>query len=417
MVTRAKKPQRTRKPSGPSHGRESDSERETGSTTHQSTELRPNASTTARQDDEKPFTETARRPTPWIRRPGHPSEGGISGGGSDEQNHPDAQAGHGDHQPERGHPYDDPYQVLDAESHNSEAKPTPKPKPDSKPKHKKKGDQGDENRDVSSDEEQSDEKSSESSNENFAPEDLEKSPEVKSDEDKKVQKVDPGEDPKKNPVGEGNNIASSEIPDAFDDEGDDHLPRIQRRINAIRKGGHSIGVALADDDPELELVDLSLAEKCIITAEKQRRRKRNLMVNDSEMGNDIVNALAETLRPKWPEYIAMGFKVAFFIGDLAMIVSDITEEFILVDICVKEIIMGAVNLYNGTRETSDEKAATLRNGRGDPAIKLKERQQKGQVALVELTGVKALNTQQLETYNRLRVLLALERKAALEGGT
>jgi hypothetical protein len=121
--------------------------------------------------------------------------------------------------------------------------------------------------------------------------------------------------------------------------------------------------------------------------------------------------LAETLKPKWPGYLAMGFKVAFALGDIALIVNGITDDFILIDIPAKEIIEGAVELYKRARETPEDKAAAIRNGRGESAAKLEKRRQEGMVALMELTGVDNLNKKQLDTYDRLRVLLAMQRKA------
>jgi hypothetical protein len=201
--------------------------------------------------------------------------------------------------------------------------------------------------------------------------------------------------------------------DEFDDEGGDQLTRLRSRIRAIREGGNRKRPKLSEDDPDLHLVDLNLTEKFAATvAERQRRMKKTLRIDDPEMQKDIANALAETLKPKWPEYVALGFKLAFVIGDIALIVNGITDDFYLVNIPTKEIIQGAVSLVKRAMETPEEKAAAIRNGRGEDAEALEQRRRKGEVALMELAGVSKLNEQQRETYDRLRVLLAMEAKAS-----
>jgi hypothetical protein len=288
--------------------------------------------------------------------------------------------------------------------HGEQSKDPSQPKPKAKPKRKagEGSDRTEEDGDGAGDEEQTDGQTG-----------MKKNKGVNPDGDNGLEEVDLGKEPEViGAVGKKNASASSKVSDAFEGEGKDELSRLQSRINAIRKGGYHKAVALADDDPELELVDMGLAEKLVIAAQREKRKQKTLLPsNDEEMQKNIANALAETVKPKWPGYLAMGFKVAFVIGDIALMVNGITDDFILIDIPAKEIIEGAVELYKRVRETPEEKKEAIRNGRGESAAKLEERRQEGMVALMELTGVENLNKKQLDTYDRLRVLLAMQRKA------
>jgi hypothetical protein len=467
-----KKPSRTTH-GGPSQGSESN-EPETGNfdrpTSYEPSKARQGTSTTTQTPAGDKSGQQVRKPKPRFR-PGDQSAGGINiGGESDDGDSPGAQAGRGDRPIGRDHlsggPDDRPaggveshnpaqksklkpktkrkeadadnrtaedepsasgdkedtdpkivpkpggkHDTGEKSGHGEQSKDSSQPKPKAKPKRKagEGSDRSEEDGDGAGDEEQTGGQTG-----------MKKNKGVNPDGDNGLEEVDLGNEPETTPVKKKNASASSKIPDDFEDEGQDELSRLQSRINAIRKGGYRKAVALPDDDPELELVDMALADKFVIEARKQKliaaeREKRKgktlLPSNDEEMQKDIANALAETLKPKWPGYLAMGFKVAFALGDIALIVNGITDDFILIDIPAKEIIEGAVELYKRARETPEDKAAAIRNGRGESAAKLEKRRQEGMVALMELTGVDNLNKKQLDTYDRLRVLLAMQRKA------
>jgi hypothetical protein len=457
--------------SGPSQGSESH-EPETGNfdrpTSYEPSKAQQGTSTTTPKPVGHKSGQQVRKAKHKFR-PGDPSAGGISiGGESDDGDSHSAQAGHGDNPIGRDHlsggPDDGPAggvkshnpaqkskskpktkpkdrdaddrtvddePAVSGEEGDSEPKTVPKPggkhvmgeksghgeqstdpsqlkpKPKAKPKHK--AGEG-----IDGSEEAGDETGGEGPSGGQTG--MKKNKKVNPDGDSDLEEVDLGNEPEIIPIPKKNASASSKVPEAFEGEGEDELSRLQSRINAIRKGGHRNAVALAEDDPELEEVDMSLFEKFAITAaERQKRKNKILMVNDPDMQINIANALAETLKPKWPGYLAMGFKVAFVLGDIALIVNGITDDFILIDIPAKEIIEGAVDLYKRATESPEDKAAAIRNGRGESAAKLEKRRQEGQLALMKLAGVKNLNKQQLETYDRLRVLLAMERKAENAG--
>ncbi|KAL1797073.1 hypothetical protein ACET3X_005613 [Alternaria dauci] len=422
MIPGIRKARKKPTPGGQAISRDSDSERETGSP-HQSTTKQPSGSrhgtSTTAQPDARSDPKPASKPKSRKRRPGDPSVGGISlGGQSDDDDDPGAESGDGSHPIGQGNQSGGSDDRPNAGSQlPSTSGSTLKPKPKPKPKPKERDDRSEEDGDVTLDEPSSGGQPSGLTDQERLRKGLKNKPGVNPDEDKDVQKIDLGNEPERIPAKKDDASAGSKVPDAFDDEGDDQLTRLQRRINAIRKGGRPNGVALADDDADIELVDTGLAEKLEIANERQKRMKKTLMVDDPEMQSDIANALAKALKPKWPGYVAMGFKVAFFIGDVALIVNGVTDEFYLIDIPAKEIIEGAVNLYKRATETPEEKEAAIRNGRGESAAQLKERRKRGKLALMELTGKENLNQQQLETYDRLRVYLAMQRKVGKAEGT
>jgi hypothetical protein len=198
--------------------------------------------------------------------------------------------------------------------------------------------------------------------------------------------------------------AATSASDGFDDKNDDSLTRIQRRINAIRKGGRQSRIAISEDDPDLEVVDTNL----VASLDMIKKRRKTVYLKDEEEQRNMAIALA--IKAKWPEYVAMGVTVVFVLTDIALLVLGVTQEFNLINIDSLELIEGVVELVKIGFETAQEAVEAKRNGRGESKEVMEKRKEAGLKALMELTGVDRLNAQQKAIYDTLRGLRVLEQK-------